>query len=163
MESELVLSRGGLPPLSARGCTQELSPISLGNFQRTVNGDLIFLGVKGMKYRSLISCEDQTVFASDDLYPGMELEVSCIQLLWQESTQSRVMLERDPVPGSVMALDKDRQPIPILEQNNREITLAAEPCFICYRPLLKMRVISFGLVTNEWQKSNRWKLELEEI
>ncbi len=164
METELILSRGGLPPLSARGCVQELSPISLGQFHRTLNGELIFLGVKGKKYRSVIHCEDQTVLASGDLIPGMEVDVSCIQRLWQKCSDGQALLERDPVAGSILVTDINRQSIPILEQKERHISLlSTNECFISYRPILNMRVISYALTTHEWLKKSTWRLELEEI
>lgn len=164
METELILTRGGFPPLSARGCSQELSPIALGQFHRTINGNLVFLGVQGKKYRSLITCRDQTAFASDDLYPGLELEVSCIQRLWQKALGNHLILERDPVMGSVLATDVQRQPVEIIEHKNREVTVSSsQGSYVGYRPILKMRVISYALTTHEWQKLGGWRLELEEI
>ena len=73
METELVISGVGLPPLSARGCVQELVPLAMGQFRRTVNGDLVFLGTNGKKYRTSISCEDKAVIATDGLEVGCQL------------------------------------------------------------------------------------------
>ena len=56
MESELTINIGGFPPLSARGCEQELTPISEGEFHRDINGDLIYLGQDThTKYKSTSS------------------------------------------------------------------------------------------------------------
>lgn len=164
METELILNRGGFPPFSARGCVQELSPIALGQFRRTINGDLVFLGTQGKKYRSIITCQDQAVMATDDLLPGVEVEVFCIQRLWQKTTGGSLFLERDPVRESVLALDEQRQPVHILSQQGRSISLALTgTCFVSYRPILMMRVIRYALSTNEWEGISKWHLELEEI
>jgi hypothetical protein len=164
MESELILSQGGLPPLSARGCVQELTLLSLGQFRRTVNGELVFLGLNHKKYRSVIICEDQAVLATDDLLPGTELEVHCIQRLWQKSDSWQLVLEREPVQGSVFAVDQAKQPVLVVRENGKEVTLENEGlAYVCYRPKLRMRVLHYALKTNEWGLKTSWRLELEEI
>jgi hypothetical protein len=80
MESELIINRGGFPPLSARGCIQSLMPIESGVLKRTINGSLVYTG-KGPahKYRSIISCEDKASLAMEGFWRGSELKVGCIQ------------------------------------------------------------------------------------
>lgn len=164
METELVISHAGFPPLSARGCTQELIPLALGQFRRTVNGDLVFLGVQGKKYRSTIACQDKVSFACDELLPGMVLDVHCIQRLWQKIEGPQVVLDRLPVEDSLCAVTESRDPLRIICYNGREITLDnQETGYVSYRPILKMRVIRFGLTTDEWNGNNGWRLELEEV
>src|SRR5690348_7047911 len=141
METELVISKGGFPPLSARGCEQELIPLSLGQFRRTVNGDLVFLGVQGKKYKTIITCSDQTVLATDGLEPGVVVTIHCIQRLWQKATGPTVILERLAVENSICAIDENRQPVRIICSNGQEVTLAEEKTvFVTYRPSLNMRV-----------------------
>ena len=42
-ETNLILGLIGMPPESARNCTQTISPIPNGEFQKTINGESIFL------------------------------------------------------------------------------------------------------------------------
>ncbi|MBM3633394.1 MAG: hypothetical protein FJX03_06820 [Alphaproteobacteria bacterium] len=167
MESDLILSKGGFPPLSARGCIQHLMPILSGDLRRTINGSLIYTGnTLSHKYRSLILCEDKTVLALDDFWRGSEIRVGCIQPLWQKVTNSQVLLERYPIEGSIFAItdqQKDRQ---IQEIQGRKVIVkreANEDVFLSYRPWLNMRVVNFAFMTNEWGLKSGWRLELEEI
>lgn len=164
METTLVLSRGGLPPMSARGCVQELNPISQGQFKRTVNGDLIFMGLQEKKYKTIISCQDTTVLATNDLVPGSIVQVSCIQPLWQKITGGKATLEKKPVLGSIHVFDESKKPVHLVrcEENNIEVA-TAEIAYVSYRPILTMRIISYSLKTNEWGTKSGWSLELEEI
>lgn len=167
METQLVISQGGFPPLSARGCEQELVPLSLGQFRRTINGDLVFLGFRGKRYKSIISCQDKAVLATDGLEPGTIVNINCIQRLWQKAKGSKVTLDRSPVKHSISAIDAGKKTIPILSLNGQEIMLEVESedqeSFISYRPILEMRVIRYSLTTNEWGGKTGWRLELEEV
>lgn len=167
METELVISHGGLPPLSARGCEQELTPLSLGQFRRTINGDLIFTGVRGKRYKSIITCRDKTVLATNDLEPGTVVSIQCIQRLWQKVQGSNATLERHPVVESICVIDEQKRSISLRRLDNREVVLdvdhAEKISFISYRPTLEMRVIRYSLLTNEWGGKTGWRLELEEV
>src|SRR5438046_2382455 len=124
MESELILSIGGLPPLSARGCTQELTPIQQNLFRRTINGSLIYLGQKTQqRYRSLITCHDQSVLATEGLWPGQRLRMGCIQRLWQKAMGAEVLLEREAIEASIIAVDARQKPVTILGQAGRKVRL----------------------------------------
>lgn len=169
MESILKLSVGGLPPLSARGCTQTLTPLSLGHQQRTINGELVHWGDQGVKYQSHIQCQDQTVLATDGLSPGIDVTVECIQSLWQRfenrgDGENTIRLDREPVEGSVVAMTAEREPLDILcDGDSIQLPSMAEAIFVCYRPKLRMKVCHYELFTNEWGLSSGWKLDLEEI
>lgn len=167
MESELILSRGGFPPLSARGCIQHLMPIKAGILRRTVNGALVYTGKPlTHKYRSIISCEDKASLALEELWRGSEVRVGCIQQLWRQVTGREVLLERDPVEESVFAITAMREEVAVRGVTGRKVEIAKgdlESVFISYRPWLDMRIISFSLVTNEWGLKAGWRLELEEI
>ena len=69
-ETLLVLSGPGVQPYSARGLTQTLEPISAkSRVRRTVNGTLVDVSDAVFeKYRSTISCADQTVPALNDVW-----------------------------------------------------------------------------------------------
>ncbi|WP_010297185.1 hypothetical protein [Candidatus Odyssella thessalonicensis] len=164
METELVISRSGFPPLSARGCMQELIPLAMGQFRRTVNGDLVFLGTNGKKYKTTISCEDKAVVATDGLEVGMVVDVNCIQRLWQRCTGGKAILERSPAPGSIHVIDEHHNALPIICFDGQELTLASDqPCFVSYRPILTMRIIRYILKTDEWGIKTGWQMELEEV
>lgn len=167
MESELILDRGGFPPLSARGCTQHLIPIGTGILRRTINGTLVYAGnTLAHKYRSVISCEDKASLALEGLWRGSEVRVGCIQHLWRQSTDKEVLLERDPVEGSVFAATSIRENVEIQNITGRKVALVKgglEKVFVAYRPWLEMRVTSFTLMTDEWNLKAGWRLELEEV
>lgn len=168
METELSISIGGFPPFSARGCEQELMPIIQGEFHRTVNGDLIYLGEDThTKYKSTITCKDKTAIATDGIYRGSEIKLGCIQRLWQKISpnQNFVTLDKMPVGDSVFAIDSDNFPIQIIETQNQTVELKTphNGGFICYRPLLNMRITQYKLNTNEWGIKVGWQIECEEI
>lgn len=173
MQTDLTLSMGGLPPMSARGCIQEIKPISQGEFRRTINGDLIFLGHSNHKYYSKIECHDKTVLATEGLQIGTHVSVGCIQKLCQkvnpdDKAADRVIhLERSYVPDSVYIVDEQNHPYTNFKftQDHRSLILSpyAAPLFVFYAPVLEMRVVSFQLTTDEWNMKTGWKLELEEI
>ncbi|MDR3285356.1 MAG: hypothetical protein LBS83_01585 [Holosporales bacterium] len=168
MQTDLTLSIGGLPPMSARGCVQELKPIAQGVFKRTINGELIFVGNADHKYTSTIKCSDAIPLATEGLQIGTQICVGCIQLLCQkiESGTKTVVLERDVVPGSVQVFDENNQNIDDFSVENRTIFLnnqQQKERFVSYNPLLNMRVVSFSLLTDEWNMKSWWTLELEEV
>lgn len=168
MESELTINIGGLPPFSARGCEQELTPISDGEFHRDINGDLIYLGqYTHAKYKSVIRCNDKAAIATDGLYRGREIELGCIQRLWQkfDANQTEVFLDKVPVLGSLYAYSEDEIEIPIPHAKGKHIILQTPNPggYICYRPLLIMRIINYSLNTNEWGIKVGWQMECEEI
>lgn len=165
METELILSQGGLPPLSARGCIQELMPIESGVLRRTIDGRLIYAGhSRTHKYRSIICCEDKAGLALEGLWRGSLLRVGCIQRLWQKAHGASVSLERDPVEGSVFAVTPGQERVIIQEMAGRKIVLENEGgVFVSYCPWLEMRVVTFSLTTNEWGLKAGWKLILEEV
>lgn len=169
MESILKFSVGGLPPLSARGCTQTLTPLPLGYQQRTMNGDLISWGNQGVKYKSHIQCQDQAVLATDGLYPGVDITVECIQSLWQRfqsdgEGENVIRLDREPVEGSVVAMTDEREPLEIRHDGDQVyLPHMVGPIFVSYRPRLHMKVRNYELFTSEWGMSSGWKLDLEEV
>jgi hypothetical protein len=166
MESELILSQGGLPPLSARGCTQELMPVESGVLRRTIDGRLIYAGhPSAHKYRSIIYCEDKASLALEGLWRGSLLRVGCIQRLGQKALGVSVYLERDPVAGSVAAVTLRQEKVGIQEIAGRKIVLENNggEVFVSYCPWLEMRVVNFSLTTTEWGLKAGWKLVLEEV
>ena len=167
MESELIMSKGGFPPLSARGCMQQLTPIQSGELRRTINGVLIYTGKPlTHKYRSLITCEDKASAALEGIWRGSEVRIGCIQRLWQKVIGFQATLERDPLPGSVFMITAKGVEVEVQGIKGRTVSFtmaSGEEGFISYRPWMEMRVLSFSLLTNEWGMKAGWRLELEEI
>jgi hypothetical protein len=169
METELILSVGGFPPLSARGCKQDLVPVTQGNLRRTINGELIVVGSQELKYKSTVRCNDKTSLATDGLFPGSEVMVGCIQRLWQKvdknSENIPVILERYPVEGSIAVVDQNQKEVLIQEIDGRKIQLKDRSSiyYVSYRPWLNMRTITYMLNTDEWGVKSGWSLEMEEI
>ena len=165
-ETDLTLSCGGLPPWSSRNCTQELQPIATGELRRTVNGELLYTGLKSYeKYWSLIKCRDRAPLAFDSLWCGQEMTVGCIQRLWQPISGKSCVLARDYVQDSIVMTDEKGQPLKVQNQDARKLEWegSIERGFISYCPLLKTRVVSFGYDTDEWELEVSWFLKVEEI
>ncbi|MEN8237079.1 MAG: hypothetical protein ABFQ95_06010 [Pseudomonadota bacterium] len=165
-ETELTLSIGGLPPFSARGCTQSLTPIVNGELRRTVNGELIYTGNSlHEKYKSVIKGVDKSAAAFDAIWVGAKVKVGCIQRLWQKFSGDKVVLSRDPVVGSVIAQDNTSQNIEVRSCKGRNIKLLkpVEEGYISYCPYLDMRVVDLSYATDEWGMQVSWELVLEEV
>lgn len=129
----------GIPPYSARGLTQTLEPIDgAGNVVRAIDGSLLDLSYPPFqKYKSSISCGDQTPPAVDGIWPGKVVTVSCAAELSYPDGGAPL---RPVVPGSARL----------------------EAGFWFYRPVLSMRVMSFNVSTDEWGAAVSWSMELEE-
>ena len=167
-ETNLILGIAGLPPESARNCIQELSPIPNGEFKKSVNGNLMFLETtERRKYRSVISCCDVNTPIIDKLWIGSQINVGCIQNLWQAILpgETQIKLIRPAVAGSVNTVNNFGEPIPfhLLDNDLRLYEPCNDKIFVCFRPWLVMQITNFVLRTNEWDMEGGWKLELEEI
>ncbi len=164
METELIIEGCNFPPLSARGCNQELTVVEQGTFRRTVNGDLAYLGPENHKYRSVITCEDKVTLVNEGaLARGSMVRIGCLQRLWQQGN-GRVVLEREAVAGSIAAMDAAQNPVVVDVIDSKTVNVVSDAnVFVSYRPWLSMRVISLTLRTDEWGLKAGWRLELEEI
>ena len=167
-ETNLILDVPGLPPESARNCVQELTPITNGEFKKSINGDLLFLETTVRRcYRSVISCKDINSAICDGLWIGTQLSVGCIQNLWQtiQPSQTEIRLIRHPVEGSVCVLNNFGEHIKF-ELADCTVKLQApseQKLFVCFRPWMTMRVVDFSIETDEWGMRGGWKLILEEV
>ncbi|MBX9977743.1 MAG: hypothetical protein K2X98_05820 [Alphaproteobacteria bacterium] len=166
METELWIEGVGFPLFSARGCVQELIPVP-GNdnlFQRTVNGDLIYLGDDSdVKYRTTIKCQDKEVPAFAHLWRGSLVKVGCMQPLIQPLSNGKATLSKPFIDGSVKVCNRTHKSVPfnLLGQDIR-----SEDCddgYVIYRPILSMCLMDFLLSHNEWGAKAGWNLTLEEV
>lgn len=130
----------GVPPYSARGLRQTLTPISQAvAFRRTVNAKLTNLAPSQFhKYKSTIHCDDQQAPTFDGLWPGAEIQVDCIAELAFKTIGGTP--QRPMVDGS-QRVDGD---------------------FTFYRPRIIFKVINFTNDTFEYEAKNSWQMELEE-
>lgn len=138
----LVLSSTGIPPYSARGLKQTLTPIgAAANLKRTINGELLDLGDEVLrKYASSITGSDVDPPAMDMVWPGTAVTVTCIQELSQTDATD-VVLGRTPAGGSTRHADG----------------------FVFYRPVLSMKVVGWDSTIDEWGRVVDWTLNLEEV
>lgn len=167
-ESNLILGIAGLPPESARNCIQELSPIANGEFRKSINGNLMFLETtERKKYKSTISCSDTASPIADKLWIGSQITVGCIQNLWQSIMpgERQAILIRPAVAGSICVINNFGKHVPFQCTDNVVDLYRTyeEQLFICFRPWLTMLVKSFQIMSNEWDLTGGWKLELEEV
>src|SRR5215831_1948082 len=90
----------GVPPYSARGLSQTLKPIEqAGNVVRAIDGSLLDLSYAPFrKYKSEITCSDQTAPAISGIWPGQLLTVYCVAELAFDEYGSA---QRSEVPGSM--------------------------------------------------------------
>lgn len=130
----------GIPPYSARGLSEKLSPAPASQqLRRTINGDLVdFSSVQFRKFQVSISGTDQDPPALNAVWPGTELVVDCISEVAYESSTGGP--DRQEVAGSIREADG----------------------FTYYRPQLTMKVVNFQLDTDEYGAQRNWTLDLEE-
>ncbi len=164
-ETILTLKGVGLPPLSARQCTQTLEGVPLGKLSRTVNGKLLYTGDEvHQKYTSLIKGRDKHPAGFDTLRRGQQVQVGCIQRLWQEGTEPTIQLGRPAVEGSVIVMNLRQEPLSFVQERSQVIRiLSEEKAYISYRPILNMRITEMSLSTTEWEGESAWMLKLEEV
>ena len=168
METELLIEGIGFPPLSARGCVQHLQLIEQGHLQRTVNGELCYVGPAANKYRSIIRCEDRHSLVTEGvLVRGHRIRVGCLQRLWQQCCGAEITLDRPAVAQSIAVVDRDQQIVPFTVVDECTVhcaqASAEQPLYLSYRPWLWMRVVTLTLQTHEWELKSGWQLVSDEI
>lgn len=132
----------GVPPYSARGVNQSLSPIDqAAQLRRTVNGSLKDISFSGFrKYKSTIAGTDQRPPNFDGKWPGLQVVVDCVSELSFTPDEGETR-QRDAVPGSEHA----------------------EGAHTVYRPRLTMRIMGFSLDEDEYGAQVSWSMDLEEV
>lgn len=139
--TELVISGIGVPPYSARGINQTLTPIAAATaIRRTVNGDADDLAATQFrKYASTISCDDQQAPAFASFWPGMTLTVECVAELGYKTSGGS--------PGRSVVSGSSR----------------VEGDFTFFRPVLVMICTAFSAQADELGAAVSWSLTLEEV
>lgn len=138
----LMMTPIGVPLYSARGLTQELSPVQEAKPQprRTINGELRWLGISAMqKYASTITCKDVEAPALDGVWPGMVILVNCVQQLPYKTVGGSP--QRTPVPGASTKVIGD---------------------YTYYYPQIEFMIVDFSQGMDEYAHDYQWKLDLLE-
>jgi hypothetical protein len=164
LKIEIVGEQDVIPTMSARECTQTLTPQSQGYFRRTVSGELKCINAGDLKYRSTIHCQDKIPPALSKLKAGSVVRVHCIQYLTESVAKDSVshQLEREGFDINLFDFQGKRWTSKPLQNRSVSITQGFQGGFIMYKPILTMMVKSFSFETNEWNLSVSWTLELEE-
>ncbi len=166
METLLKIEGIEFPAFSARGCQQNLSIVSEADlFQRTINGELLFLGDEGgAKYTSTLTCQDKDIPALAHLSRGAVVKVSCIQTLTQPLKAGKATPIRSVVDGSLACFDIKGRKIPFKVSKGGVVDSGAiHEGYVRFRPILTMRIINFHFKIDEWGAKVGWTLELEEV
>lgn len=138
----LRLTGVGVPPYSARGLVQTLTPIEAArSLQRTINGRLVDTSFEGYrKFGSTIVGRDQQPPIM--MWPGRRVLVDCITELAVSGDQtSETVIDGRPVVAGSARLDSG---------------------FTIYRPQLNMLVVDLSVDKDEWGAVVSWSLSLEE-
>lgn len=138
-QTDLELIGMGVTLYSARGLNQTCEPIAASqDLRRTVNGKLIDCSDPIFrKYRTVITCTDQSAPAFGGLHVGAKVTVHCVFEFGYDAYGAQ---ERPAVPNS-----------------EREAG-----GFAFYRPILECLVVAFSIQEDEWGAQTGWTLELEE-
>ena len=151
-----------------RQIKESLSPVDSGDLRRTINGALTSLVDPAFrKFKLSVSCDDMHTPGFASAWKGRQLTVrpsSDLTDLIAVGGISRT-LERDPVAGSVRAVDVDGATVAFTVAG-RVVTLgaaAAKTTRLFYRPVLVMLVASWSTDQDEAGATTSWQLELEEV
>jgi hypothetical protein len=165
----LALSGIGVPPYSARGLRQRLTPIGASTqLRRTINGTLRdFAGEQFRKYSSVIQGDDQQPPACDGVWPGRLVTVHCIAELAVADTETATALPSESsVPTDTSSTDTElpsEASESVLGRPAVPGSVRTETGFIFYRPILEMRVVGFDINRDEWGAQVGWSMDLEEV
>lgn len=136
----LVISAFGMPLYSARGITQNYTPIDIdGQFERSINGTLIDLSYSPWrKFKTVISCTDINSPPLDALYKGLQVDISCVfefKYLTVGGSATRTAVE-----DSARIVDD----------------------YTFYRPVLTCLITNITDSRDEWSAQSAWQIEAEE-
>ena len=166
VETNLVLGDLVIPIGSGRGITQTIALVDNGDLRRTVNGTLIDLTRdQNQKYTSNISASDQKTPSLAGIWKGMELVVSCIATIRQlvNPASLTATLIRDYATGSVFGRDINGAKITPTSVVGLLATFPSNVVMVEFYPKLTMLVSDISLNTDEYESSQSWDIDLEEV
>ncbi len=131
-----------LPFYSARGIIHAIGSIGAAKVQRrTVNMELVNLALtRAQKYTLTISARDIRPPSRDDVWPGKEVLVGCG--FWLSYRTSGGAPAREVVSGSQFADGHG---------------------FTFYRPLIDFMIGALPRSYEEWNATNDWHMDMEEV
>lgn len=184
-DTVLTLSGIGVVPLSGRGLTERLTPVSNGELRRTVNGTLVDTTLTAhRKYTVSISGSDVQPAALNAVWRGQSTTVQCITELAQQVTftagvANDVILGRKPVTSSGRAIvrlaDVEYVTSNVTFETTGGVHYAdiAYPTgiatgltatgFVMFRPELTCMVENWNSDTDEWAAAPGFTLDLAEV
>src|SRR5262245_50653678 len=136
----LVLTNIGIPLFSTRNAKQTLTPVQAATvIRRTINMEAVNLSLPvALKYDMTITASDVAPPAFDNIWPGLQVVISCIAELQYPLAGSP---SRTVVSGSQHTLGN----------------------FIRYRPQLTMIVTGLSVSADEWAAGQEWTLTATEV
>jgi len=162
----LRISGISFPPFSLRYCQQTLELVHTGSLRRTIQGRMVNVGVSYQKFKTRIEGADKNPPPIDTLKFGDVVTVSCIQRIWQTVQPGTIFTPIRPyVLGTLLAIDADNNPVPIVEQEEGGsfATEAEEILSLSFCPILEMRLMHFSTQAEEWGRGSVWHLDFEEV
>jgi hypothetical protein len=147
-ETDLVISGDGIPPYSAIGVTQTLSPIEASaQIARTINGTAINLSpTQFRKFKSELSCTANSPPAFAGLWPGSVVTIDCIEEIAYLTATGSPSVGGSPVPDRTVVATR---------------TLGA---YTFARLRLTMMVVApWQKVRSEAKGTTEWTILLEEL
>jgi len=165
-ETNLKIGNLVIPAGSGRGITQSINLVDSGDLRRTVNGTLIDLTRdENRKYTSTISASDQKTPSLAGIWKGMELiieSISTIRQLVNPASNSATMI-RDYVVGTVYGRDINGVKILPTSIIGLIANFPSNIVMVEYCPKLTMLVSDISIDSDEYEATQSWTIDLEEV
>lgn len=174
-ESRLKISIAHFPPWSIRAAKQLLYSLPLGEFQRTINGDLLYLNLsKVQKFYTKIICSDNVPPAYESFAVGTKVNISCIAKINQKFSGPNCNLIRTAAEESIKVFDAvNNTVVEIAEIKNIEdngqvrtkviLNQEIQDGWVSFCPKLIMLIQSLKFDTKEWNNQVSWAIEAMEV
>lgn len=166
LKLEIIGKGNALTPLSARECSQILSPIPQGILRRTINGVLVCVGNGGhRKFQSTISCRDRSSPAFEGVWKGTVVRVHCLQFITQAVPVGTTRLQLEREGENLQLYHAAGTSVHVVQSSGQWLSIPDNfpGGFVTYQPILTMLVKTYTLETDEWGLTVGWTLELEEV
>lgn len=165
-ETNLKLGDIVIPVGAGRGITQNISLVDNGDLRRTVNGTLIDLTRdETRKYTSSVQSSDQKTPSLAGIWKGQELVVECISTIRQlvSPASTSVTLIRDFVTGSVFGRDINGAKVTPSSNVDLAFTFPTNIVMVEWLPKLTMLVADINIDSDEYEATQGWSINLEEV
>lgn len=152
-----------IPVGAARGVKAALELVDNGQLRRTVNGELVDLTrTTSRKYKLSLSCSDLSTPTLADLVRGQAVTVVPPKRLRQAVPYSgTVTLRRPAAEGTLRAQDQSGAAVACTLDG--DVVSAPAGSIVSYLPVLDMLVASVSHDAEEWDATESWSIELEEV